>query len=62
MTYEEAKKLDAYEIQKLGYDVGEDCAECIDRYGRPSCHAEEEMDECGRLDDLHQMLVGEEEK
>lgn len=61
MTYDEAKKLDAYAIKEMGYDVGEDCEECIGHYGRPNCHADKdaEIEECGFLDDLHQMLVGE---
>ena len=64
MTYEEAKNLDAYAIKEMGYDIGESCEQCIDFYGHPRCHAipEDEMDECCMLDDLHQLLVGEEEK
>lgn len=63
-TYDEAKKLDAYAIKEMGFDVGETCEGCIDFYGHPRCHArlEDEMEECCNLDDLHQMLVKEGEK
>lgn len=60
MTYDEAKKLDAFAIKEMGCDVGETCEQCIDFYGRPRCHEvpEDEMEECCNLGDLHQAVIG----